>query len=63
MGDRLGIHGAAGLFWPFWAKKNFLQTHATKFAIILDVMSIKKFWPPGGLEPAIFGLGDQRLIH
>ena len=49
------------IFWPFLAffgHRLFLQTPATKFTIILDVLSRKKILPPGGLEPAIFGLGD-----
>ena len=48
----------SGLFLAFFGHRPFLQTPATKFTIILDVLSRKKIWPPGGLEPAIFGSGD-----
>ena len=51
-----------GLFLAFFGHRLFLQTPAKKITIILDILSRKKIWPPGGLEPGTFGLGDRRLI-
>ena len=47
----------------FFGHRLFLQTPAKKITIILDILSRKKIWPPGGLEPGTFGLGDRRLIR
>ena len=47
----------------FFDHRLFLHTPSKISNIILDILSIYKSLPTGGLEPPIFGLGDRRLIH